>query len=100
MLVLALLVLLQLVALVILKKKGPKAYGCGKKRRELHGAPGNPEKEWQSIESCVSRLLFGINVPDNVVWQTIDAIAGALGHLGKAFSLGLVLECIAREIDA
>lgn len=39
-------------------------------------------------------------MPDNVVGQTIDAIAGALGHFGEAFGLGLVLESVAWEVDA
>ena len=49
---------------------------------------------------CVSGLLLGINVPDHVVGQTVHPIAGSLGHLGEALSLGLVLESIAWEVDA
>ena len=39
-------------------------------------------------------------MPDHVVGQTKDAVAGALGHLGEAFCLGLVLEGVAWKVDA
>ena len=50
--------------------------------------------------SCISGFLLGVNVPDDVVLEPVDAIAGALGHLGEAFGLGLVFECVTGEIDA
>lgn len=49
---------------------------------------------------CVAGLLLGVNVPDHIVGETVDAVAGALGHLGEALGLGLVLESIAGEVDA
>jgi len=39
-------------------------------------------------------------MPDNVVGQSIYAVACSLGHLGKAFCLGLVFEGVAREVYA
>lgn len=49
---------------------------------------------------CVATLLLGVDVPDDVVGKTNDLVAGALGHLGETFGLGLVLESVAREVDA
>jgi len=49
---------------------------------------------------CVTALLIGVDVPDDVVGQAVDAVPGALGHLGEAFCLGLVLEGVAREVDS
>lgn len=39
-------------------------------------------------------------MPDDVIGQANDLITSSLGHLGKAFGLGLVFESIGREIDA
>lgn len=50
--------------------------------------------------SCVSGLLLSVNVPYDVVGQTDDTVTGALGHLGKALCLGLVLEGVTREVDS
>ena len=49
---------------------------------------------------CVARFLLGVNVPDDVVGQAKDAVAGPLGHLRKAFGVGLVLEGVSGEVDA
>jgi hypothetical protein len=38
-------------------------------------------------------------VPDHVVGQTHDLVAGTLGHLGEALGFGLVLEGVCGEID-
>jgi len=48
----------------------------------------------------VSRLLIRVDMPHDVVGQAVDAVPGPLGHLGKAFGLGLVFERITGEIDA
>jgi hypothetical protein len=49
---------------------------------------------------CVAGLLVGVNMPDDVVRETNDFVSGALGHLCETFCLGLVLEGVAREVDA
>ena len=48
----------------------------------------------------VTRLLLRIYVPDDIVGQTIDAVSRAFGHLSEPLGLGLVLEGVARKIDA
>lgn len=50
--------------------------------------------------SGVARLLIRVNVPDDIVGQSEHAVARALRHLGEAFCLGLVLECVGGEVDA
>lgn len=49
--------------------------------------------------SQVPRLLFRVDVPDNVVGKTNDLVASTLGHLGEALGLGLVLESVGGEVD-
>jgi hypothetical protein len=39
-------------------------------------------------------------VPDDVVGETDDLVAGSFGHLGETFCLGLIFERVAGEIDA
>lgn len=48
----------------------------------------------------IARLLLRVNMPYNIVWKTIDAVSGALGHFRKALGFGLVLEGVAGEVDA
>lgn len=48
----------------------------------------------------VASLLLRVNVPDNVVWKTVDSVASTFGHLGESFCLSLVLEGVAGEVDA
>ena len=50
--------------------------------------------------SSVPRLLFSIDMPDNVVRQAIDAVTSALSHFGKALCFGLVFKGVAGEVDA
>lgn len=50
--------------------------------------------------SQVAGLLVGVNVPNNVVGQANDLVAGTLGHLGEALGFGLVLESVRGEVDA
>lgn len=45
-------------------------------------------------------FLVRVDVPDDVVGQTVDAVACALCHFGEPFRLGLVLKGVAGEIDA
>jgi hypothetical protein len=52
------------------------------------------------VNLCVSGLLFGVDMPYDIVRQTNDFVTSSLGHFGKAFRLGLVFESVAREIDA
>lgn len=49
--------------------------------------------------SKVTGLLVGINVPDDVVRQTINLVPSALGHASKTFGFCLVLESIGREVN-
>jgi hypothetical protein len=48
----------------------------------------------------VTWLLVCVDVPDYIVWKPVNTIAGALGHLCKALSFGLVLESVARKVDS
>lgn len=48
----------------------------------------------------ISRLLFGIDMPDDVIGETINAIACTFCHLGKAFRLCLIFKRVTREVDA
>ena len=50
--------------------------------------------------SHVAGLLVLVDVPDDVVWQAVHAVARAAGHLGEALRLGLVLERVRGEVDA
>lgn len=55
---------------------------------------------WNGDILRVSWLLLGINMPYDIVGQTIDSIARALGHLCETLSLGLVLKSITGEVNA
>ena len=48
---------------------------------------------------CISWLFQRIDMPDDIIRQSINPIPCPLRHLGKALGLSLVLERIAREID-
>lgn len=48
----------------------------------------------------VAALLFGVDMPNNVIGKAVDLVAGALGHFSKSLCLGLVLKGIAGEVDA
>ena len=50
--------------------------------------------------SQIPFLLFCVNVPYDVIRQPNDLIPCPLCHFGKSFCLRLILERIAREIDA
>ncbi len=47
----------------------------------------------------IARLLLRVDMPDNVVGQTLDLVTSAQGHLAKAFGLGLILEGVAGKVD-
>lgn len=49
--------------------------------------------------SKIALLLIGIDMPDDVVRQTDNLLLGALRHLRKALSLGLVLKGVGGEVD-
>ena len=49
---------------------------------------------------CIPWFFLCIDVPDHIVLEAVDTVAGALSHLGETLGLGLVLEGVAREIDA
>lgn len=53
-----------------------------------------------SFPLSITGLLFGVNVPHDVIGKTIDTVAGALGHFGETLCFGLVFEGVAGEIDA
>lgn len=68
-----------------------------------HGTDSNSDKysaEAEVKDLCVSWLLVRVDVPDDVVGQAVNSVAGSLGHLGETFCLGLVLEGVAWEVDA
>lgn len=52
------------------------------------------------LSLSIAALLFGVNMPNNVVGKTIDFVSGALGHFSKSLCLSLVLKGIAGEVDA
>lgn len=49
---------------------------------------------------CIAALFFGVDMPNNVVRETIDFVASTLGHFSESFCLGLILKSVARKIDA
>lgn len=54
----------------------------------------------RSKKEVLARFLVRVDVPDDVVGEADDFVFCALGHLGEALCLGLVLECVAGEVDA
>ena len=52
------------------------------------------------IRSSVARLLFCIDMPDDIVGETNHFVACSFGHFGESFGLGLILERITWEVDA
>jgi hypothetical protein len=53
-----------------------------------------------NAELCVATLLLRVNMPDHIIWQAVDFVAGPLSHLCETFSLCLVLKGIARKVNA
>lgn len=58
------------------------------------------EKKAEIPRLAVAGLLLRVNVPDHVVWQSVDLVSRALRHLCESLRLGLVLKGVGREIDA
>ena len=52
------------------------------------------------VRLSITRLLIRVDMPDDVIGEAIDAVAGALGHFREALRLGLVFEGVAGEVDA
>lgn len=48
----------------------------------------------------ISRFLVRVNVPYDIVWQSIDTVARSQCHFGKAFGFGLVLKGVAGKVDS
>jgi hypothetical protein len=51
-------------------------------------------------KSGVARLLLRVDVPDDVVGETVYAVSRSFGHLCKTLGFGLVFEGVAWEIYA
>lgn len=74
------------------------------KRTKKEGASAT--REWESTFPIISAalsvagLLVSVSVPYDVIGQAVHFLACALGHLGEAFCLGLVLEGVRGEINA
>ncbi len=49
--------------------------------------------------SRIPGLLIRINMPNDIVRQTIHTITGSLGHLGKSLRFRLIFKRVARKID-
>lgn len=47
----------------------------------------------------ITRFLLSVNVPHNIIRQTVHAVTSSLGHFREALRLGLVLEGVAGEVD-
>lgn len=47
----------------------------------------------------IAWLFFRVNMPDNVVWETEDAIACSFGHLCETLRFRLIFKCVARKVD-
>lgn len=47
----------------------------------------------------ISRFLIRVGMPHNIIWQPKHLISSSFGHLGKAFRLRLVFECVTRKVD-
>lgn len=52
------------------------------------------------ISLSISRLLIRVDMPDDIVWQSIDTVASSVCHFSKAFGFRLVLKGVAREVDS
>ena len=48
----------------------------------------------------VSGLLIRIDMPHNIIRQSVNTIPCSLGHLCKSFCFGLVFERVGGEVDA
>ena len=48
----------------------------------------------------ITGLLVGINVPNDVIRQTVYAVSRSLCHFRESFRLGLILKGVAGKVDA
>lgn len=72
--------------------------------RKDAGSSSTTTPQWDGAEIqtrylCVSRLLFGVDMPYDVVGKANHFVSCSLGHLGEALRFGLVLERVTREVD-
>lgn len=76
--------------------------GRYKANQDDDGSPSSIEtmKVRAECRLCIPGLLICVNMPDDIVWQAVYSVTGTFRHLGKAFCFGLVLESVAREVDA
>ena len=49
---------------------------------------------------CIARLLIRVDMPNNIVRETNNLVAGSFCHFGKTFGLCLILKCICWEVDS
>ena len=54
----------------------------------------------RALALCIPGFLLGVDVPDHVVRETVDAVARSFRHLREALCFGLVFEGVAGEVDA
>ena len=77
---------------------------CSKEKetrlRRIKGIRTQNARPKKGLLLCITRLLLRVNVPDDVIRQPVDAVAGPLGHFRKPFGLGLILKGVAGEVDA
>lgn len=48
----------------------------------------------------VPRLLLRIDMPDDIIRQSVHLVSSALGHLRETLGFSLVFERVAGEVDA
>lgn len=75
-----------------------RGFRIGQDKYQTHESYGAPGSVLGGL--YVPALLFGVDVPHDVVWQANDLVACPSRHFGEAFRLGLVLEGVARKVDA
>lgn len=68
--------------------------------KSLRHSVGPLERSVYLVRSRIPWLLFRIHMPNDIIWQPVDTITRPLCHFGEALRLGLVLESIARKVDA
>ena len=49
---------------------------------------------------CIARLLIRVDMPNNIVRETNNLVAGSFCHFGKTFGLCLILKCVCWEVDS
>jgi hypothetical protein len=64
------------------------------------GKVKNEEESKYQHALRITGLLVGIDMPNNVIWQTNYFISRPLSHLRESFRLSLILKCVAWEVDS